>query len=293
MRPYYSKAIQRKALFCKGFRFWQKGKQFPISPPLRPPKSCFRPNFHLVEVCRRDAKSSESRQRLVWQALRPVSKVPIYGHMGTTERIAELEADLAGRDDKIKQMTTDLAEARDLVDRMREHVDDVSSSIETWVTAFDLSLGEDGVWKIDRSQSDVWEKHLQLHEEHLALIRKWNKFVPEYNAAILARDIGRPLAASEAQRADVLKRHKAGESLRAISKATALGLRTVRTIIDKHQGTDRASKRANELRRVEFNRQRAAAFRVRKRGMEAMPKQIGELQKAGAALVKRAKGLGK
>jgi hypothetical protein len=124
-------------------------------------------------------------------------------------------------------------------------------------------------------------------------VKRWNKFVSEYNKEVLARDIGRPLAASEAQRADVLKRRKAGESVRAISAATSLGLRTVRTIIDKHQGTDRASKRANELRRVEFKTQRAVAFRARKRGMEAMSKQIGELQKAGAALVKRAKGLGK
>lgn len=213
--------------------------------------------------------------------------------MSKTDRIAELEADLAARDDKIKQMTSDLAEARDLVDQMREHVDDVSNSTDTWIEAFDLSMGDDGIWRVDPRQNALWNDYDELLTEHVALIRKWNKFVVDYNRTILARDIGRPLAASDAQRADVLKRHKAGESLRAISKATSLGLRTVRTIVEKQQGTDRASKRAKELRRVEFNRQRSAAFRARKRGMEAMPKQIGELQKAGAALVKRAKGLGK
>jgi hypothetical protein len=59
-------------------------------------------------------------------------------------------------------------------------------------------------------------------------------------ATVRPRNVGRPLAASEAQCATVLKLHKAGTSLRAIAEETSLGLRTVRTIVDgrKRHGPD-------------------------------------------------------
>jgi len=47
-----------------------------------------------------------------------------------------------------------------------------------------------------------------------------------------------------------------------------------------------------KLRRLEFDRLRAAEYRRRKKMRDALPKQIGELQERGAALVKAAKGLG-
>jgi hypothetical protein len=48
--------------------------------------------------------------------------------------------------------------------------------------------------------------------------------------------VGRPLAASAAQCAEVLKLHKAGRSLRGIVEDTNLGLNTVRTIVGKAHG---------------------------------------------------------
>jgi Helix-turn-helix domain of resolvase len=54
--------------------------------------------------------------------------------------------------------------------------------------------------------------------------------VPVLNAGV--QDVGRPLAASEAQAATVTKLHKAGKSLRAIVDETSLSPRTVRTIVD-------------------------------------------------------------
>ena len=105
--------------------------------------------------------------------------------------------------------------------------------------------------------------------------------------------MGRPLAASAAQQADVLKQHKSGKSLRTIATATLLSLRTVRTIVDRTNGSGRASKRTNELRRREFDRLRAAAYRVRKANRDRLPEQISELQKTGEALLKAAKGLGR
>ena len=110
-------------------------------------------------------------------------------------------------------------------------------------------------------------------------MRQWNKFVPEYNARIRPREMGRPLAASDVQQADVRRRRKAGARLRVIAAAISLSLRTVRSIIDRAAGTGRAGKRTNELRRKEFDRLRAAAYRARKRDRDSLPDQIAELQK--------------
>ncbi len=81
-------------------------------------------------------------------------------------------------------------------------------------------------------------------------------------------------------------------SLRTIAEQTGLGLRTVRTIIDKTVGTDRTGKRTNLLRKREIDRLRAAEYRVRKRARDLLPKRIAETRKRGEALVKAAKGLG-
>jgi DNA invertase Pin-like site-specific DNA recombinase len=67
-------------------------------------------------------------------------------------------------------------------------------------------------------------------------VRKWNKFVRQYNATVRSQAIGRPLAASEAQQRQVLALRKDGTALRAIATATGLGIRTVRTILGKADG---------------------------------------------------------
>ena len=50
---------------------------------------------------------------------------------------------------------------------------------------------------------------------------EWNKALPLINGH--AQPVGRPLTASEAQQAPVLKQHKAGKSLRWIAEETWLG----------------------------------------------------------------------
>jgi len=176
---------------------------------------------------------------------------------------------------------------------MREQAEDLDRIIENWIETFDLQQDDGGVWRFDPNQTALWEAHQALRNEHEKLIRKWNKTVATFNAAIDPRDPGRPLAASSAQQAGVRKRRKAGESLRAIAKATGLSLRTVRTITEKAAGTGRAGQRRNQYRRKELDRIRAAAFRARKKERDALPKRIAEVQQAGAALIKAAKGLGK
>ena len=86
---------------------------------------------------------------------------------------------------------------------------------------------------------------------------------------------------------------QAGASLREIASATSLSLRTIRTIVEKAENRGRASKRTNDVRRKEFNRLWAAAYRVRKAARDRLPQAIEGRLQTGAALVKAAKGLGR
>src|SRR5689334_7060425 len=160
-----------------------------------------------------------------------------------TARIADLETELRRRDQKIKELTGERDEALELVDKMREHVEDGRRLIDQWIDVFEMKQNEAGDWMFDPHQSELWNRHGDLLKRYNQLVREWNKLVPKYNAAIKPRDRGRPLAASAAQQDDVLKRHKKGESLRAIASATSLSLRTVRSIIDKANGKARTGKR--------------------------------------------------
>ena len=126
-------------------------------------------------------------------------------------------------------------------------------------------------------------------DKHNALVREWNRFVPEYNAMVRPRNVGRPLAASDAQVAEVLKLHKAGGSLRGIAEDTSLGLATVRTIVSQKDGTDRTT--VKHLERIAPDRAAAARWRARKRTRDALPKRINETLAKGRELVKEAKGL--
>src|SRR5258708_1199037 len=96
----------------------------------------------------------------------------------------------------------------------------------------------DGVWVWNEAAvaADMW------HDRYVDLVRKWNRNVADFNAAMVRRrDVGRPLAASDAQRQTVIKLRTAGKSLRAIAKQTGLGLTTVRTILEHRDRRDRPS----------------------------------------------------
>ena len=213
--------------------------------------------------------------------------------METVKRIAELESELKRRDDKIKELTTERDEAHKLVDQMRENTERHNETIDQWIEVFGMLENDKGIWIFDPEQTKLWEQYDALLTDYLRLIRQWNKFIAEYNAAVRPRERGRPLAASEAQCADVIKRRKSGEPLRKIAYATGLGVRTVCTILDKGTARDRTAKRTNLLRRQQFDRLRAANYRAKKRARENLPKQIDEQLKAGAVLLKAAKGIGR
>ena len=120
-------------------------------------------------------------------------------------------------------------------------------------------------------------------------MKRWNRAVPILNAD--TRDVGRPLAASESQIAEVLRLHKAGKSLREIVFETSLGLGTVRTIIGRKNGTDRTSKKRRE--KIEISKFERSRWKSQKRTGDALPKQVEAVIETGRALVKEAKGLGR
>ena len=170
-------------------------------------------------------------------------------------------------------------ELRELVSRLREHVEDGAGVIESWQETFGMVETEGG-W----TWAPFWDERNRIIDDYNALVRDWNKHLPLINGRY--RPIGRPLAASAAQISQVLKLHKCGSSLRGIADETSLGLPTVRTIIGKRYGTDRTSQRHRE--RID-NRIRASTWKRQRRTGDALPKRVQRIVKEGEALVKEAK----
>jgi hypothetical protein len=88
----------------------------------------------------------------------------------------------------------------------------------------------------------------------------------------------------------VRKLHKGGASLRAIAEETSLGLRTVRTVIDQKNGTDRTTKRHRD--RLDISGV-LTTWKRQKRTGQYLPKRAQAAVEKGEALVKEAKGLGR
>lgn len=204
-------------------------------------------------------------------------------------RVGELEDLLRQRTRRISELMAEKAEALDSADTLREQVEDLLNLQDQWIEVFDLTPDDDGKYSYADGWNRLVEKYNGLLETHNQLVRRWNRFVADR----YPRDPGRPLAASDEQMKKVRKLHKDGASLRSIAARTNLGLRTVRTIVEKDAGTDRTSKRLEERRRREIDRLRQAEWRARKRNMDELPKRIASVRQRASAAVKAAKGLGK
>jgi len=87
----------------------------------------------------------------------------------------------------------------------------------------------------------------------------------------------------------VLRLSKDGLSLRAIADETNLSFRTVRTIIAKSNGTDRATMR--RLERIAPDKFAEAKERSSKRTRDALPRRIKAFVGDGRDMLKEAKGL--
>jgi hypothetical protein len=187
----------------------------------------------------------------------------------------------------IAQLKAELGEAHQLIDELRDNAQDYRDTMEAWKQSFYMELVDKRTW---REASGIWEQHDALIDKWNDLVTKWNRAVPEFNAAILRRNVGRPIAASEAQIARVRKLHKGGMSLRNIATETNLGMQTVRTIIAKSSGNDRAT--MNRMERIDPDHAKVKEWRGRKRTRQALPKKIDKVIDDADELIKRAKGLG-
>jgi hypothetical protein len=213
-------------------------------------------------------------------------------------RIRELEDQLKRAEERLKETHEELAEANDVVRRQDEYVTDSEALIERWIDAFDLQIGDDGKYRtsaphiVDRFNELVGDYNKLLKDAN-DLREKWNAHVPAWNAFVAPkkkRAVGRPLAASDAQCAKVLRLKHNGMSLRAIMDETNLGMQTIRTIIGRKDYSDRTTMRY--LEKINHKPIRDPLGRGRKRTREALlSKGIAENLAEGAALIKAAKGL--
>ena len=210
--------------------------------------------------------------------------------MPTTDDYDAHDADwlrdqLRQRDRLIAELRSEKDDASDLIRRLREQAEDVDATFEQWRGAFDMVLSEKGTWSWDPFVKEHWK----LLEDYNDLVRRWNtRAIPLLNGV---QDVGRPLAASEAQVGTVLKLHKAGKSLRQIEDETSLSLRTVRTIIGRKDGSDRTTKA--RWQRIDIDKHQRAHWKSQKRTIDALPKRIEAVIETGKALVTEAKGLGR
>jgi hypothetical protein len=197
-------------------------------------------------------------------------------------KIGELQDAVKHRDRHIQDLKREIDESRDLVRRLEENVEDCDNVLESWRDTFQMVQTDDG-W----SWKPFWNEHNALIDKHNELVNRWNRFVPLLNN----RRVGRPLAASEAQVAEVLKLHKAGMSIRDIADETGLGRNTVFTIVGRKAGTDRTTKRHRA--RIEPDRAQTARWKSQRRTGNALPKRAQRVVEQGRALRKEAKGLAK
>jgi hypothetical protein len=201
------------------------------------------------------------------------------------ERITALEDELKQRDRRIQELKADAVKLEDLIARQSDHIRDCADQIDRWIQAFDMVQDEDGLWNWsgDFVGGEEWFR------KYKNILKDWNHFVPEWNAVMRHRNVGRPLAASDAQVEQVLKLHKAGLSLRGIAEETSLGLRTVRTIVERPDWRDRAGRKHLERIRPDVAAERAWLAKSRMRA--ALPKSIDATRKACDELRREAKSL--
>src|SRR5690606_38920246 len=100
------------------------------------------------------------------------------------------------RDGRLNDLRAELDEARDLVDQMREQVQDADNLIDTWIDAFEMTQNDSGAWDVGEAWRQLVDTHETLRDKHHKLIREWNRFVGQYNATVAPRNRGRPIEAS-------------------------------------------------------------------------------------------------
>jgi hypothetical protein len=201
------------------------------------------------------------------------------------QRIADLARELRLKDERIAELKREIDEGRELVGRMEEHVQERDEYLESFIATFGMEQGDDGCWR--------WEAFVTGYNANVgkfnALRDRYNKLVRAFRRfAVPPQPVGRPVAASEAQQAQIVKHHKAGKSARWLAEEMTLSRRTVTTIIGKLDGTDRTT--AKHRQRLDLE---PKVKDWRPATMTRLPKRATEHFEKGRALLKEAKGLGR
>ena len=218
-----------------------------------------------------------------------IQKGAIIGDMRRTKAMTH------GLEDDVKRLTKRLDDIR------REHDETVAlvsiqcetlalqdEALQNWRDHIDVFFWVEAIKDAEASRKEYADRYE-------ALLAKWNAFVPEYNKVVAQkkRNFGRPPAASNAQAARVLDLHKADQSLRSIAEDINIGVRTLRTIIDKKDGVDRATQA--RLERIAPDRITTTKQRALQRKLAGIPQRLKRLLKdmdrLTADLDKRAKGM--
>ena len=198
------------------------------------------------------------------------------------QTVADLERELQLRDERIHELKDEIDETRDLLRRMEEHVQEGDEEFEHFITVFDMEEDADGMWR----WSKFFDEHYALEDRHDDLITRYNKLVHRFNRNIArVNPVGRPIAASEAQQEQIARHHKAGKSARWIAEEMTLSRRTVTTVIDKLDGTDRTTAKHRQRLGLEPKRKdwRPAAI-------QRLPKRVTAHFEKGRKLRKEARG---
>ena len=163
---------------------------------------------------------------------------------------------------------------------LAEAIKDPKASRKEYADRFEALLAE--------AIKDAEASRKEYADRYEALLAKWNAFVPEYNEVVAQkkRNFCRPPAASNAQAAR-------DQSLRSIAEDINIGVRSVRTIIDKKDGVDRATQA--RLERIAPARITTTKQRALQRKLAGIPQRLKRLLKdmdrLTADLDKRAKGM--
>jgi chromosome segregation ATPase len=156
----------------------------------------------------------------------------------TTQRIADLERELRLKDERINELKDEIDQGRELIRRMSEHTEEHDEQLEDFITTFGLEVNADGKY----TNGEFLSGYRTLVDQYEDLRLRYNKLVGSFNRNIaMVQPVGRPLAASEAQQAQIIRHHKMGKSPRWIAEEMTLSRRAVTTIIEKHHGTDRTT----------------------------------------------------
>jgi hypothetical protein len=202
------------------------------------------------------------------------------------QRIAELEDALKEAKRRNDDLRREVNDQNALITELREETEDLRDTLARFKDTFDLvpDTEPDTV-----TNGPLIDRLNETQSKYRALIESYNKLVRFVRARVWPQPMGRPLAASKAQRQRILALHKTGHSLRGIAEETNLGLQTVRTVIDKKDRVDRTT--LDRWERIAPDMRMERDRRRREKDVRALRQSIPVQLERADELIKQAKGL--